>query len=136
MTGNPQATRTRQSPTRPLKVLVDGRIWTDRKGFQSALKGIRDELGDDAMLIVLDRPGVNQRAVTQWLNWGNPVTLIPSYRPMSGSKTHVNGMVHNQLALDEGPDLVVVFLMGNCPSATDLAQRAEKMGIEVRRYTA
>ena len=57
MTGNPQATRTRQSPTRPLKVLVDGRIWTDRKGFQSALKGIRDELGDDAMLIVLDRPG-------------------------------------------------------------------------------
>ena len=59
---------------------------------------------------------------------GNPVTLIPSYRPMSGSKTHVNGMVHNQLALDEGPDLVVVFLMGNCPSATDLAQRSREDG--------
>lgn len=131
-----------------MRVLVTGaRDWPRSKAkvVWTALSGIAAEVGFDSMVVV---HGACPSGADHWADlWANTMdTGLVKYRADWQKLGKAAGMKRNQQMVDAGADICLAFIARcvktNCRlprphdshGTADCIKRAEKAGIEVRRY--
>jgi hypothetical protein len=120
------------------RILVTGsRDWRDTNLLRAVLTGVADEArakGDtNPVLVHGTARGADRQAERLWIELGLPVERHPADWETLGKAA---GVIRNKAMVDTRPDLVVAFIFGGSPGATQCADYAEKKGLTVRRWTA